>query len=221
MANFSPFKFNILWADVPSYLFKHWNVGSGRKSEVTARDLLLMLLTSLKHCGVWDVVATAFKQKVATFEKRVTKFFTALYPFGMRKYVTAVGEKWTINQLDADSHQIKNFPYARYATDVTFQRTNVPSGSYVEKKLFYSGKHHLYSHKIEASVLPNSFAINYIGYYKDSISDKTIFDENLDFHAANLCKKATGIEMADADDLGPDRELRWAVLVDNGYQGAQ
>ncbi|RQM25095.1 hypothetical protein B5M09_013785 [Aphanomyces astaci] len=200
MANFSPFKFNILWADVPSYLFKHWNVGSGRKSEVTASDFLLMLLTSLKHCGAWDVVATVFKQKVATFEKRVTKFFTALHPFGMRKYVTAVGEKWTINQLDADSHKIKNLPYARYATDVTFQRTNVPSDWYVEKKLFYSGKNHLYGHKIEAS---------------------TIFDENLDFHAANLCKKATGIEMADADDLGPDRELRWAVLVDNGYQGAQ
>ncbi|RHY71686.1 hypothetical protein DYB30_007549 [Aphanomyces astaci] len=118
-------------------------------------------------------------------------------------------------------HQFKNFPYARYATDVTFQQTNVPSGSYAEKKLFYSGKHHLYGHKVEASVLPNGFAINCTSYYKDSVSDKTIFDENFDFHAANLCKEATDMDLADADDLGPDRELRWAVLVDKCYQGAQ
>ncbi|KAF0702525.1 hypothetical protein AaE_015869 [Aphanomyces astaci] len=221
MTNFSPSEFNILWADVRSHLFKHWNVGSGRKSEVTARDLLLMLLTSLKHCGAWDVVAAVFKQKVATFEKRVMKFLTVLYPFVMRKYVTAVGEKWTMSQLAAGGHQFKNFPYARYATDVTFQQTNVPSGSYAEKKLFYSGKHHLYGHKVEASVLPNGFAINCTSYYKGSVSDKTIFDENLDFHTANLRKEATDMDLADADDLGPDRELRWAVLVDKGYQGAQ
>ncbi|RHZ02228.1 hypothetical protein DYB31_013884 [Aphanomyces astaci] len=84
MTNFSPSEFNILWADVRSHLFKHWNVGSGRKSEVTARDLLLMLLTSLKHCGAWDVVAAVFKQKVDSFEKRVMKFLTVLYPFVMR-----------------------------------------------------------------------------------------------------------------------------------------
>ncbi|ETV77221.1 hypothetical protein H257_09108 [Aphanomyces astaci] len=51
MTNFSPSEFNVLWADVRIYVTKHWNVGSGRKSEVSARDLLLMLLTSLKHCG--------------------------------------------------------------------------------------------------------------------------------------------------------------------------
>ncbi|ETV64396.1 hypothetical protein H257_18702 [Aphanomyces astaci] len=201
MTNFSPSEFNILWADVRSHLFKHWNVGSGRKSEVTARDLLLMLLTSLKHCGAWDVVAAVFKQKVDSFEKRVMKFLTVLYPFVMRKYVTAVGEKWTMSQLAVGGHQFKNFPYARYATDVTFQQPNVSSGSYAEKKLFYSGKHHLYGHKVEASVLPNGFAINCTYYYKGSVSDKTIFDENLDFHAANLCKEATVMDLADADDL--------------------
>ncbi|RQM19332.1 hypothetical protein B5M09_010794 [Aphanomyces astaci] len=100
-------------------------------------------------------------------------------------------------------------------------QTNVPSGSYAEKKLFYSGRHHLYGHKVEASVFPNGFAINCTSYYKGSVSDKTIFDENLDFHAANLCKEATDMDLADADGLGPDRELRWAVLVDKGYQGAQ
>ncbi|RHZ38007.1 hypothetical protein DYB26_012775, partial [Aphanomyces astaci] len=81
---------------------------------------------------------TVYKQKVATFEKRVMKFLTVLYLFVMR-----------------------------------------------------------------------------------NVSDKTIFDENLDFHTANLCKEATDMDLADADDLGPDRELRWAVLLDKGYQGAQ
>ncbi|ETV72973.1 hypothetical protein H257_12297 [Aphanomyces astaci] len=114
MTNISPSEFNVIWANVRIYVTKHWNVGSGRKSEVSARDLLL----------------------------------------------TTVGEKYSMALLTTSGHQFANFQFVRYVTDVTFQQTNVPSGSYVEKKTYFSGKHSQYGHKVEVPVLPNGFAIN-------------------------------------------------------------
>ncbi|ETV89825.1 hypothetical protein H310_15337 [Aphanomyces invadans] len=132
--------------------------------------MLLMRLTSLKHCGALDVVAAVFKQKTATFEKRVMTFLAVLHPFLVRKYIQSIGEKWSMLQLFSTAHQFQSFPFARYATDVTFQQTNIPCGSYAEKKLFYSGKHSLYGRKVEVSVLPNGFAINCSKYYNETYS---------------------------------------------------
>ncbi|ETV68307.1 hypothetical protein H257_15749 [Aphanomyces astaci] len=84
-----------------------------------------------------------------------------------------------MSQLAANGDRFTNYPYARYATDVTFQQTN-PAGSYAEKKSYYSGKHSLYGHKVEVSVLPNGLAIN---------CTKSIFDDNLEFHANDLAKQ--------------------------------
>ncbi|KAH9113515.1 hypothetical protein AeMF1_012296 [Aphanomyces euteiches] len=181
--------------------------------------MLLMMLTSLKHCGAWDVVASVFKQKPATFEKRVMSFLNKLHPFLMKKYVNSLDEKWSMQQLQANGLTFKNFPYAKYATDVTFQQTPIPTGSYVEKKLYFSGKHHLYGHKVEVSVLPNGFAINCSKFYKGSVSDKTIFDENLEFHTTSLIKRLVDRHVVDAAADAETTER--AILLDKGYQGAQ
>ncbi|ETV67620.1 hypothetical protein H257_16216 [Aphanomyces astaci] len=151
MTNFSPSEFNILWADIRQYLSKHWNTGSGRKSELAAN-----------------------------------------------------GDRFT------------NYPYA---TDVTFQQTNVPAGSYAEKKSYYSGKHSLYGHKVEVSVLPNGLAINCTKHYKGSVADKSIFDDNLEFHANGLAKQGDDDRLDDSERVGGARQ--YAILVDKGYQGIQ
>ncbi|ETV67324.1 hypothetical protein H257_16412 [Aphanomyces astaci] len=119
MTNFSPSEFNVLWADVRTYVTKHWNVSSGRKSEVSARDLLLMLLPSIKHCGSWDIVAVTFKQHSPTFQKRTMSFAKTLHPFLLRKYVTTVVEKYSMALLTTSGHQFANFPFVRYATDMS------------------------------------------------------------------------------------------------------
>ncbi|RHZ39952.1 hypothetical protein DYB31_008483, partial [Aphanomyces astaci] len=217
MTNFSASEFNLIWTEVRQYVFRHWNVGSGRKSAVSARDLLLMFFTSLKHCGTWDVVAAVFKQKPTTFEKRVMSFLIVLHPYLMRTFVTAVEQKWPMQALAESGHRFKNFPAAWYATDVTFQQTNVPAGAYAEKKLYYSGNHSLYGHKVEVSVVPNGFAIDCTKFYKGSVSDKTIFDENIDSHLANLAKRTGETTLEDSE---PGME-QWAVLADKGYQGIQ
>ncbi|ETV72161.1 hypothetical protein H257_12637 [Aphanomyces astaci] len=215
MTYFSPSEFNVLWADIRMYVNKSWNVGSGRKCDVSNRDMLVMLLTTMKTGGSWDIVATIFKEASPTFQKRVMNFVRVLHPFVMRKNVNALADKWTMLLLSTSGQRFANYPYACYATDVTFQQTNVPPDSYADKNVYYSGKHSLYGHKVELSVLPNGFAINCTKHYKGSVSDKTIFDENLDFHMASLTKQANedGIDE-------PDHATRqWAVLTDRGYQG--
>ncbi|ETW03945.1 hypothetical protein H310_04360 [Aphanomyces invadans] len=214
LTNFSPSEFNLLWADIRQDVFRHWNIGSGRKCSVKPRDLLLMMLASLKHCGTWDIVAQTFRVTTATFEKRVMSFIEAMHPYLTRKFIHGMASKWTMHELAANGTRFENYPHARYATDVTFQQTNVPVGSYAEKKLFFSGKHHLYGHKVEVSVLPNGLAINCTSYHKGSVSDKAIFDDNLDFHWTNLTKNPREIEMTVVDG----QPEQWAVLVDKGYQ---
>ncbi|RHY96587.1 hypothetical protein DYB37_013965 [Aphanomyces astaci] len=116
--NFSPSEFNLIWTEVRQYIFRQWNVGSGRKSAVSARDLLLMLFTSLKDC---------------------------------------------------------------------------------------------------VSVVLNGFAINCKKFYKGSVSDKTIFHENINSHLASLAKRTGETTLEDSE---PGME-QWAVLADKGYQGIQ
>ncbi|ETV77220.1 hypothetical protein H257_09107 [Aphanomyces astaci] len=145
-------------------------------------------------------------------------FAKSLHPFLLRKYVTTVGEKYSMALLTTSGHQFANFPFVCYATDVTFQQTNVPLGSYAEKKTYFSGKHSQYGHKVEVSVLPNGFAINCTAHYKGSVSDKAIFDDNLEFHVSALSKQATEDRIADHGDEGTNQ---WAVIADKGYQGIQ
>ncbi|RQM24099.1 hypothetical protein B5M09_001851 [Aphanomyces astaci] len=217
LTNFSPSEFYLLWPDIRQHIFRHWNVRSGRKCAVSARGLLLMMLASLKHCGTWDIVAQTFRTTVATFEKRVMSFIEVMRPYLLRKYVHGMASKWSMHELAANGTRFEHYPYARYATDVTFQKTNVPVGSYAEKKLYSSGKRHLYGHKVEVSVLPNGFGINCTSYHKGSVSDKAIFDDKLNFHRTNLTKHPSEMEMTGTDG----RVEQWAVLADKGYQGIQ
>ncbi|ETV95587.1 hypothetical protein H310_11022 [Aphanomyces invadans] len=110
-------------------------------------------------------------------------YLAVLHPFLYRKFVEAAAEKWTMTRLASMNQRF----------------TNIPSGSYVEKMLFLSGKHHLYGHKVEMSA---------------------IFDGNVEFHRINLAKKGSESSMADAGQE-EDAIARWAVLVDKSYQGIQ
>ncbi|RHZ17803.1 hypothetical protein DYB37_012547 [Aphanomyces astaci] len=80
MTNFSLSEFNVLWSDLQSTVNRRWNTGSGRKCDVTGRDMLFMAVTSMKHCGTWDVVATMFAAASPTFSKRVITFLEAIHP---------------------------------------------------------------------------------------------------------------------------------------------
>ncbi|RQM29800.1 hypothetical protein B5M09_012234 [Aphanomyces astaci] len=91
----------------------------------------------MKTGGSWDIVATIFKEASPTFQKRVMNFVRVLHPFVMRKNVNALADKWTMLLLSTSGQRFANYPYACYATDVTFQQTNVPPDSYADKNVYY------------------------------------------------------------------------------------
>ncbi|KAF0752316.1 hypothetical protein AaE_006089 [Aphanomyces astaci] len=64
-------------------------------------------------------------------------------------------------------------------------------------------------------MVPNGFAIDCTKFYKGSVSDKTIFDENIDPLLVKLAKRTGETTLEDSE---PGMEQS-AVLADKGYQG--
>ncbi|GMF48130.1 unnamed protein product [Phytophthora fragariaefolia] len=159
LTNFAPIEFERLWTYLRGYVRDHWNVGRGRKCTQRPKDVLFMFLTSLKHCGKWDILASVFKIKSPTFQKVITSFATVVSSFLYKRFVVSAADKYTMETLVLGGNTFRNNPYARYATDVTFQHTNMPSGQMKERSAYYSAKHHLHGYKAEVSVLPNGQAI--------------------------------------------------------------
>ncbi|RLO01997.1 hypothetical protein DYB28_014902, partial [Aphanomyces astaci] len=219
MTNFSLSEFNVLWSDLQSTVNRRWNNGSGRKCDVTGRDMLFMAVTSMKHCGTWDVVATMFAAASPTFSKRVITFLEAIHPHLKTKYIDNVGAKWTMEHLTSTGQRFANFPAALYAVDVTFQKTNAPAGTFSEKKMYYSKKHGHYGLKVEASVVPTGFAINVTAAVPGSVADISIFEANEAFHADKMRKTDAERDMPDAGPMLDEYPNDWAILADKGYQG--
>ncbi|OWZ18234.1 hypothetical protein PHMEG_0007715 [Phytophthora megakarya] len=76
MTNFAPIEFERLWDYLRSYLRDNWNMARTR-----LMDVLYMFLTTLKHCGKWDVVAGVLNIKPPKFQKMMLSFATVLSPY--------------------------------------------------------------------------------------------------------------------------------------------
>ena len=96
--------------------------------------------------------------------------------------------QYFVTSLSISNKCFKYYPCVRYATDVTFQQSNRPSGSLEEGKEFYSGKHKLYGYKVEVSVLPIRLAIQCTDHFPGSVADINIFHKDMDFHKLALAK---------------------------------
>lgn len=125
-----------------------------------------------------------------------------------------------MHSLQSTNRQFSHYPCARYATDVTFQLANRPSGNMQEGKVYYSGKHKAYGYKTEVSVLPTGQAIGCTRHYPGSKLDIDIFRINEDFHMTQLEKLSSELGMNDNGPLLSVYKTLWAVLCDKGYQGA-
>ncbi|RHY21291.1 hypothetical protein DYB32_009855 [Aphanomyces invadans] len=178
-----------------------------------------MTLTSLKHCGSWDVVSALFDDTAASISKRVNSSLKTPHPCLVARYIDAVADKYTMEHLDAHKRRFQHFPCAMYAVDVTFQKTNTPAGSFAEVKRFFSKKHGQYGVKVEASVLPNGLAINFTNAVPGSMTDIAIAQSNHEIHQNKLCKLPVELEMADQGPLCNEYPASWALLADKGYQG--
>lgn len=216
LTNFTPTEFHSLWDVVEDVASRNWNVGRGRKSPQKSKDVFLMVLTVAKFAGKWDFLAHLFKMKTPSFEKLVLKFLEIIAPTMYDSQVKDVASSASIST----GASFQYFPHAKYATDVTFQHTNRPSGNHEESKSYFSGKHRLYGYKCEVSVLPSGLAIGFTKHYAGSISDIDILHRNIRFHRWAAKKKAAE-DMEDNGDSSEEYPTQWAILVDKGYQGGE
>ncbi|ETV64959.1 hypothetical protein H257_18228 [Aphanomyces astaci] len=140
-------------------------------------------------------------------------------PSSKAKFIDGLTDKWRMHALDKAGLCFKNYPLALYAVDVTFQQTNASAGSFAEKKRFFRKKHSLYGMKVEASVLPNGYAINVSNAVPGSLADITICYDNNAFHQYMLTKVGYATTMPDNGNLGNEYPNSGALLADKGYQG--
>lgn len=221
LTNFDPEQFLRIWGNLSPFVAAEYNVGRGRKSPISGKDAFFMVLVVLKHGGAWDFLAKIFGLKGPTFEAFINKFVN-LISFEMYSIaVNALAKKYKMGKLLERKTVFKTFPYARYATDVTFQQSYRPSGSLQEAKRYYSAKHKLYGYKVEVSVLPNGYAIGCTRHYPGSESDVKIFQFNQDFHLFEVKKSDAEADYEqDVGELSSEYPDYWAILADKGYQGA-
>lgn len=74
MCNFNPGELEYLWSMFGNFVATHYNVGRGRRSDVSGKDAFLMVLTVLKYGGDWHFLAKLFGKKVPTFETLINLF---------------------------------------------------------------------------------------------------------------------------------------------------
>ena len=173
MINFDVKQFQSMWTNFADFITSKYNVGRGRKSPFSGKDVLFMLFTVLKHGGNCHLLRRIFRIKGPTFERLLMNFIRLTSEEFYRQFVFQTGEHRSMTVLEEKDKTFKNFKYALYATDVTFQHTNRPSGNHEESTKYYSGKHSLYWYKVEASVLSHGFAIDCTNHYPGSYSDMT------------------------------------------------
>ena len=128
--------------------------------------------------------------------------------------------KQTMAHFAATNKLFKNQPHALYATDVTFQQTNRPSGNHQESKFMFSAKHKLYGYKMEVLVFPSGLAACASAHRAGSVSDLAIFREMYDFHKTATEKGMDQLTIPDHGPLRGNYPNLWAILTDKGYQGA-
>ncbi|KAE8891200.1 hypothetical protein PF003_g24632 [Phytophthora fragariae] len=217
--NFSEEEINMLWRVVEEHVVLRWNVGRGKKCKYGGKDVMFMMLTALKHCGKWDVVASVFKINPPTFQKMIMKFTEMISPFVYARFVEDTNTKWSMRELVVAGKTFSNFACARYATDVTFQQANIPYGLCEGRSIYFSGKHKLHGYKVEVSVLPTGKAINCTSHHPGHVSDIEIFRRNQAFHSQNMKKSEANKRLQDEGPLVTEYPDEWAHLADKGYQG--
>ena len=180
-----------------------------------------MTLAVLKHGGKWDFLARMFSLSASSFERLVMKFVHLISEAVYESYVDYQARKWSVDLLKPKDRRFRNYPMARFATDVTFQPRFRPSGSIEEGKKYFSGKHKLYGYKVEFSVLPCGVTLGASLHEPGSVSDLVIFQQMQSFHRKQLRKTSEEADIFDEDPLSERYPNHWAVLTDKGYQGGQ
>lgn len=76
--NLNAAQFQKCWDHTEELVRGDWNLGRGLRCSFTAKNVLFMLPTVVKHGGNWDILALMFKAKKQTFERKIMGFINLL-----------------------------------------------------------------------------------------------------------------------------------------------
>ena len=220
MTNFSRPEFDRIYNKISDVVTKFWSTGRGRKTVFKVKDVFFMALYTLKGGRHWDYMGCMFRIKWSVFQSMVKTFLILISEELYEGMVVEQRRRNTMRHFSAANKLFKHHPHALYATDVTFQQTNRPSGNHQESKSMFSVKHKLYGYNMEISVFPTGLAACASAHRRGSVSDLTIFNEMYEFHKTATEKAMDDLSIPDHGPLRSKYPNLWAVLADKGYQGA-
>ena len=183
------------------------NLGRGRRSQWSSADKLLLLLCYLKHYETQAKLGETFHISKPQVNRIVASTLAAITPILYQHFVIK------IESLLPELEQLLSFPDAKYVMDATVQEIWTPTGSYEEKKRFYSGKHKLYALKSLTLHNRRGWLIELWSGLPGSVHDITIATDNIDAIIKLLRKELIDEEISPGDS--------WEVLADAGFVGLE
>ena len=145
--------------------------GRGRKPQISQRDILVILLHFLRRYPKLEEMAAAYGTSVSKLAKIIDRAIESAYV----RFVPLLIERPAADmELPTDA----NIPECGYIIDATIQRIQVPTGSFEQKKKWFSGKHYCYCLKSQVITDMKGAAIMVSSGYEGSIHDLNVFREN-------------------------------------------
>lgn len=106
-----------------------------------------------------------------------------------------------------------------YASDITLDQCNQPSGSMEEGKKYLSGKNCFYGYKVEVYISKTGQAMNCTRHEPGGTCDMDMLMSNINSHAIAFCKRREESKRSDDGFHSVRHPEQWAVLCDKGYKG--
>jgi hypothetical protein len=201
ICGFSPKEFRDLYNIVEDDIEE--NIGRELRSKISKEDKLLMTLCYLKHYETIDKIRDTFSISKSYIHTILSKTINSIPPVLYEYYVIDLEDR-----LDDNEEKYKLFPDAKFVMDVTFQSIWTPTGTYEEKKVYFSGKHKMYGLKSQCIHNRKGLLVHCIPGQVGSTHDLTICKNNMK-------------EVKEVFEKDDDEDSYYSVLVDSGYQGLQ
>ena len=166
----------------------------------------------------WENHGVIFGMTAKTAQKICWKALSIWAPILKDAYVKDVSIDLF---LDVGILLHSNFKYAHHDTDAMVTERNRPSSNHQEPKEYFSGKHHLYCNKMEASTYSNGEACNWTKYYPGATANTTIFRDNVQFHRMSTKKSPAAQSVVEHGEGSTKHPRHHATILDTGYVGIE
>ena len=195
------------------------NIGRGMRGKVSKKDKLLVVLCYVKHYETIAKMADTFSMSKSNLQRILSVTINAIMPILYDHFV--VGIKEFLDEESEDEPDV--FPNAKYVMDATVQPIWTPTGTFDEKKRYYSGKHKAYVLKSQCLHDRKGYVVHCVPGVLGAVHDLTVARQSLNdvsrSFLALTCQLKTFFIRNEDEDY--DENNTWDVLVDSGYQGFQ